>query len=288
MQIKLRQYPHPVLSYFADDLINCAFQSTIKTSITQTTYKFDVICKTSSQGLLDLIKKNQAHYAIHIECPSTRFRKLFPSLNGSFSFEIPADLLDGKVQICAFITASENILNYKNTDFNQDYGEISFRINKGDVLAVDRDRLFYAEKQIDPLKKIPSIFTVIQNNNPNPPPFDIELTGNKVAILLSPENFRGYKFTSMVQDLQSTLATMLILPALAALVETMRVESAKNQEMEFEDRRWFRALGKKLKNIGIDIHDPNSFIDSSIVIAQKLIGDPLAASLKTLEAYHEE
>lgn len=288
MQIKYRQYPHPVLSYFSDDLINCAFQSTIKTSITQTTYKFDVIFKTSSKGLLDLIKMHKAHYAIHIECPSTRFRKIYPTSNEIFSFEIPADFLDGKVQICAFITASDGISNYKNSDFNPDYGEISFKINKGDVLAVDRDRLFYAEKQIDPLKRIPSIFTVIQNNNENPPPFDIELSGNKVAILLSPENFRSYKFTSMVQDLQSTLATMLILPALAALVETIRIEGAKNQEMDFEDRRWYRVLNKKLKNIGIDVSDPNSFIDSSIVIAQKLIGDPLAASLKTLEAYQEE
>lgn len=286
MQIKYRQYPHPVLAYFSDDLVKCAFQSTIKTVTTTTAYKFNAICVTSSRDLNKLIKDNKAQYAFHVECASTRFRELFCSFEKEFSFEVPADKLNGRVEICSFILAAEDIPKYKNQNFNEDYDGTSFRIRKGDVLAVDRDRSFIADKETDPLKKIPSIFTVSVDTSRNAPPLDIDATGNKVVIKLSKENFERYKMLKMNQNLHAVLASLLITPALISLLEMIKTEGA--QVDEYEERRWYRALINKLKNIGIDISASNSFTDSSIVVAQRLIGDSLTSSLKNLEGYESE
>lgn len=286
MQIKYRQYPHPVLSYFSDDLDNCAFQATLKITTTRTIYGFEAVCKTSSQDLDDLIKNKKAYYAFHIESPITRFREIYTSFLENFSFEIPADYLDGKVQICSFILAAEDLSNYKNSDFHPDYGNIGFRVKKGDVLAVDRDRAFDADKEIDPLKKLPSIFTVTPNESKDAPPIDLDSTGNKVVIKLSKENFERYKFLAMNQNLQSTLASILIVPTLVSLLEMIKGENIQVDELE--ENRWFRVIAKKLKIMGIDVNNPNSFTDSSLLIAEKLIGNPMNTSLEALEGFQTE
>lgn len=288
MQINYRQYPHPVLSYFSDDLVRCAFQTTLKTAATKTTYKFDLVAKTSNQDLNTLIKDKKAAFSIHIECPTTRFRRIYKTYEEQHSFEISSDLLDGRVQVCAFIIAGENIPNYKNSNFHSDYGNMTFKVQKGDILAVDRDRTFDAEKNIDPLKRIPSIFQVRKNNNENPTPFDLDLDSHKVVIMLSPENYEQYKFLSQAQDLQSTMSSMLILPALIELLERIKSGATGNENMEYEDLRWYRVLTNRLREFGINVEDVNSFTDSTLVIAQKLIGDPLLPSLKTLTAYNTE
>mgnify|MGYP000701424699 CR=1 FL=1 len=52
----------------------------------------------------------------------------------------------------------EDIENYKNRNFHPDYSGASFTVSKGDVLAVGLDRHFDANKDIDPLQNISSIF----------------------------------------------------------------------------------------------------------------------------------
>lgn len=286
MIIRYRQYPHPVLSYFSDDLVGCAFQTTFRILNTKNSYIFEAKAKTSSKDLVDLIDNERACYALHIECASTRFRNIYTSNTEEFSFEIDANELDGRVQVCSFILATEDLDNYKNKNFHPDYGDITFKVRKGDVLAVDRDQSFSAEKEIDPLKKIPSIFTVCVNNAPDASPYDIDINSNKVVIKLSQENFTKYKLLSINQNLQSTLASLILLPALVSLLETLKLD--RGQFDEYEEMRWFRVIENRLNAIGIDLNNPNTFSDSSVAIAQKLIGDPITSSLTALEGYESE
>lgn len=285
MQINYRQYPHPVLAHFSDDLVKCAFQCMLKTITTKTEYKIEVTCKTSSRDLVNLINDKKAYYAVHIECASTRYRKLFTSFNKEFVFEIAADKLNGRVQVCSFILAAEDIPDYKNKNFNEDYEDATFKVKKGDVLAVDRDRNFIADKEIDPLKKIPSIFTVSVDTSRNAPPMDIDTNSNRVVINLSQENFNRYRLLQSASNLQTTLSSLVVMPALVSLLELI-----KNAERldEYDEYRWFRVLASKLKDIGIDLSIEHSFNDSTIAVAQKLIGDPLTSALKNLEGYESD
>jgi len=282
MLIKRRQYPHPVLSYFSDDLVDCEFQTTLTHSTTKTAYVFNAVCKTSCRDLAGLIKDGRAKYAFHFECNTTRFRRLFASHEDEFSFEIPAAEIDGKVQICSFILAAQDIADYKISNFHSDFNNARFSIRKGDVLAVDYDRDFFAEKEIDPLKKIPSIFTVLINNSDGAPPYDYELGEYKIVIYLSKENFERYKMLELDQSLQTTMASLIIVPALSLILEQFRADSSLFSE--HEEKRWFRVLNKKLEGIGIDIKNDATFINTSLVVAQQLIGDPVTLSLKALEA----
>ncbi|RAV17811.1 hypothetical protein [Paenibacillus contaminans] len=286
MQINYRQYPHPVLSYFADDVIDSDFQASLRSSKTQNTYIFEAYCVTSCDGVNQLIAEKKAYFAFHFECSTTRFRKVFASFETDFTFQLPADSIDGKVQICSFILAAENIYNYSLPEFHPDYEGHSFIIKKGDVLAIDAERTFFAEKEIDPLKRIPSIFSVQPNRSENALPFDMDSSGHKIIIKLSEENFDHYKTISLNQNLQPLLSSLIIMPALVSILEM--IKTAEDQDFDPEECRWYQVIKSRLKELGVDVENRNTFSDSTIVLAQKLIGDPLNISLLALVNFEDE
>jgi hypothetical protein len=286
MQINYRQYPHPVLSYFSDDVINSDFQASLKSSRTQNTYIFEASCVTSSEGINQLIAERKARFAFHFECPTTRFRKVFASFDSNFSFQLAADYIEGKVQICSFILASEDIDDYTLPEFHSDYEGHFFFIKKGDVLALDTERTFFAEKEVDPLKRIPSIFSVQPSRSENALPLDMDSSGHKIIIKLSEENFEHYKTIALNQNLQPLLSSLIIMPALVSILEM--IKNGEEQEFDPEECRWYQVINSRLKELGIDTANKNTFSDSTLAVAQKLIGDPLNISLLALVNFEDE
>ncbi len=288
MHVKPRSYPHPVLSHFSDDIVESQFQSTVKITGSKTAYVFEVVSKTSNQDLLKLIKSGAAEYAVHVECALTRYRSFFADRAERFRFELPATAVDGRVEVCSFILALTNLSRYTNQDFHPDYRGLSFTVRKGDTLAVSADQSFIAEKKMDPLRKIPSIFLVIRNEADDAPAIDIDTSGHKVIVKLSKTNYETYAFVKRAQPLHSSLNSMIIVPALVAVLEDVeRAANTTDGLVSLESRRWYSTLSRRLKDLGVDPADPESFTDSSPSLAQRLIGEPLTEGLKTLRSYEE-
>src|SRR5262249_7575003 len=114
MQVKPRAYPHPVLSYFNDDIVGSQFQSTVAVKGTKTAYFLDVTAKTSKKDLVAMIQAGKAQYAVHVECALTRYRSLFAGSAERFNFEIPAVSIDGRVDVCSFVLALDDVPAYSN------------------------------------------------------------------------------------------------------------------------------------------------------------------------------
>lgn len=288
MQIKPRSYPHPVLSHFSDDVVGAQFQTTVAVTGTKTAYVFDIVAKTSSRDLVTLIEARKAQYAIHVECALTRYRQLFASGDERFQFEIPSTEIDGRVEVCSLILALEDLPAYSNRNFHKDYQGLLFAVRKGDTLAVAADQVFIAEKKTDPLRRIPSIFVIVPNEAENAPAMEIDTTGPKISVSLSKPNYDAYNFLRQAQHLRSTLNSMIIVPALVAVLEDVkRAAASADGLVDFESRRWFSTLSRRLREMGIDPTDYDSFTESSPALAHRLIGEPLADSLKNLRSYEE-
>src|SRR5690606_10347048 len=145
MRISYRSYPHPVLSYFSDDLVKCAFQATVEVETTSTFYRVTVRAELSSGDLTSLIRSGKAAYALHVECSPTRYRRITTSAEQVFVLDIPTSAVQGVVDLCVLIVATQPINEYRNANFHSDYGGRAFAVGKGDVLAVAEDRTFVAE-----------------------------------------------------------------------------------------------------------------------------------------------
>lgn len=284
MQVNYRAYPHPVLSYFSDDYVRCLYQTNIMTTVSRSGYAFSVMSKTSSSSLNQLLVQGDATHAVHIECAATRYRRLFTSQNDSFNIDIANGLLEGRVYICSFIVAAKDIEYYSSSEFHPDFGGRGFAVKKGDILAVDKDRNFAAENDYDPLRKLPSIFTIMPSLAEDAPPIDVDSNTHKVVIRLSHEVHETYKKLSADSAMAHILSSMVVVPALISLLETISQAAADGDTSDLEARRWYRVLVAKLKEIGYALEDNGEgFSDSTLVIAQKLIGQPLLLGVRGLK-----
>lgn len=283
MKIDFRHFPHPVLSHFApEDLGGDVYQTDINIFARKSVYRFEVKFMTDNRTLLDLVAEKKAFYAIHLECRSTRIRKMFTSFDDKYEFTLPTDELDGHVQLCSFILAAEEIPDYQNLSAHTDYGDTAFRIMKGDVLAVAPDQTFSVQKEDDPLKQVPSIFSISVSDEKGVPAFDYNADDDKVDVILSRENFDRYNQLSQGQDYWPILSAIFVVPVLTLLLEGMKVPDSHDEN---GDRRWFIVLWSKLEELGIDITNDGR---SSIQLAQMLIGDPVILALKNLESIGKE
>lgn len=289
MLVRPRSYPHPVLSHFGDDVLDSAFQCTVAVQGTQTSYAAKVTARTSNKGIQDLVRAGRAEYAVHLECPATRYRGLFSSTDETFQFEVPATLVDGRVEVCSFILAKADIASYRNDRFHPDYDQLSFSVRRGDVLAVGLDQAFTADKHVDPLRRIPSIFVIVPDEDVRAPAIDIDTTGHKIRVSLAQPAYEMYAFLRQSQPLHPSLNSMVIVPALVLVLEEIRTAAQSADGLiPYEGRRWYGTLSRRLQDFRIDIRVPDSFRDSSLALAQRLIGEPLDAALTTLKSYEEE
>lgn len=279
MQIKPRLYPHPVLAWFSDDYRAAMFQPAFEVSGNKAFYKIQLTCRTSSRSLSRLIEDKQAAYAMHIECPATRYRVLFTSTDQIFETDIPVADLDGKVEVCRLIVAGQEINNYASDEFHPDFTGRSFNLRRGDVLAVAEDITFYADKKSDELAKLPSIFSIRRASEDDAPPLNVDLMGDRIAVYLSPSTHE--KFISLNSDelLRSTLSVSVLIPALVLALEKMT--RPENREA-LVDLRWYRTVVKKLRDIGINADSFGEEGESSLVLSNKLLGDPLSGAFDDL------
>lgn len=283
MQIKPRSYPHPVLAHFSDDIVNSIFMPVVEVKGNKNAYVFDAVFKTNNADLLQLIEQKKARYAVHIECTQTRYRNIFKSATEKFSFEVPAGLLDGRVEVTSFILATKPMEKYRNGCFHPDYAKLTFRVRKGDTLAVGHDREFTAEKKSDPLRKVPSIFSIVPSDEDDATGMDVDTGGDKVRITLSRANFDAYTSLKADQSLHSMLAAAVIVPALVTVIDEIRRAADGSGTDDLAERRWFMVVARRLREVGIDPHNAESFVESSLRIAHELIGQPLSASLEGLK-----
>ncbi|MBJ8007711.1 hypothetical protein [Bacillus cereus] len=296
-----RNYPHPVLSKNTDDFnpAKASFDIKVSKKIERMNYK--LICSVSlkEKNLESLLAEGKIAFLVKIICSATRYREVFQFQDMDYIITIPAIMAEKKVEIYTFIVATEKNESYFSKDFNEDYEGTSFIVFPGDVLAEGSEYQFKVDKKIDSLVKIPSIFTITYNNHKDTPPVDVNIAGEKIIVTLNHENFQKYKYLRELQNQYGHLAaltsSLFILPALVNVINDIRksldecnndYETIKVYIAEYEiNHRWFKVLNMKLQDKGILLNKPEDLVESSLVIAQKLLGDPISNGLQFFDEF---
>lgn len=281
MQINQRLYPHPVLSWFSDDYPRGIFQPALQVTPNKSFFRLLLVCKTSSKALKGLIAERKAAYCIHVECPATRFRSAFTSYEENYEIDIPVSDLDGKVEVSRTIVCTATIKNFSSEEFHSDFSGRSFDLSPGDVMAAAETVEFPAIKKDDELAKLPSIFSILRSQEENPEHFDIDLGDQKIKILLAPELHKTFLDLNAEIAMRATLCSLILIPALISALEHVR---STDETSALFDRRWFVVLSKRAKDVGIDVLSLKDSAESSLVIAGKLLGNPLSKSFNDLES----
>ncbi|MGA5691552.1 hypothetical protein [Cytobacillus pseudoceanisediminis] len=291
-----KNYPHPVLSFYTDDFdpSKAKFDIKISKKTDRMNYQFFCDVVLEEENLKDLLNNGKLAFVVKVICSTTRYRNVFQFNDLEHLITIPSYLLERRVEISTFIVATEQINNYSSLSFNEDYDDASFTVFQGDVLAEGSEYKFNVDKQIDPLVKVPSIFTIVYSDSNQAPPIDVRSMEEKIVVTLNKENFQKYKYLKGLQNQFGNLAaltsSLFILPGLITVVDDIRrelmelngdLEAIKDYIEEKEnEHRWFKVINARLLDKGIKLSEPENITESSLVIAQKLLGDPLSNGLQ--------
>jgi len=275
-----RLYPYPVLSPYSDDYPNSFFRAEVQASL-GVNLQIHVSFETDNENLRELIQSGKATYALHIECPSTYFRKLLKFKNSDCDIEIPAKQVDNKVFAIPFILSCQSVDNFCSDSFHPDYNGAVFTVPKAGILAFSKALTIPIEKERDYLQKINSIFTLVKNTDPNAEIIDIDLLDERIKIRLPFNDYVSFNEIQSEPSYHPVLCSMVIFPALVSVLH--EVFNKEEGLIDYQDYRWFRALKKQLTHLGCNI-EASSEDNDPVELAQRLLGKPLSKGISVLSS----
>lgn len=282
MEIKHKLYPYPVLSPSSNDYSAGKFDITADFIKDGYNLRIDFMATLTSESLIDLIKSGQARYVYHLECPQTGFRTVIQTNKTAISYSLQSKSVNGKLQVCSFIVAATDIINYSSTDFHDDYRGMLFDIEAGCVMAVGQMLSVDISKDIDDLANTTSIFSIVRNADVSCQQMLVDMSGRKIVVKMPLREYFGYKALSRAPEAQPILNSLTIIPALIYVLEELRSLRVEERQ-ENAELMWYRALSSTLaQKFDCDIESEEFNSQNFMELAQKLINNPLSDAFRTL------
>ncbi|MDO4793674.1 MAG: hypothetical protein Q3993_05785 [Filifactor alocis] len=283
MDIKFKLYPHPVLWDKVDDYKTSEFECDIEMQREIKKFVLIVRFKLKNQELQKMIEVGLAEFVLHIESPASSYRILEKSAVEEIKVILPDDKLLGRISLCPFVVAKEDVSDFYNSDWNEDYKGVRFQVSKGTVLAIATQQSFTVDKEPDDLSDLPSIFTIYKKETTEDMPVEVEIHSPKIRIGLNIKDYENYAPTKYgTQDSVNIVNAFLIYPALIFIFERL-----KEGLEEYEDYRWFKAIQRMFQQYSVKLdYDLVSSV-SSLELAQKLMSLPVSKGLVSLASLGE-
>lgn len=275
MIIQDRSFPHPVLAPFRDDVSPSAFTLALAVDSDADNYFLTTHIDYANPTLSSLIAEGRAQYCIHIECKRNFFRQTHTSAKPDARITLRTSDIVGRVEVNGFICAVDEIPQYRVLGSHADYGEASFDIGKGDVLAVAETVTFDAFVDYDPLARISSILTIRCSDTIVDGPVELDSNGDKIIATLSKSDYERYVDLKADPSVAPLLANQVVVPAIHEAIHEIKQTDSDELELEM-NKRWFRAILKKLEELNIDVRHADS---SAVAATQALLRLPLRRSL---------
>lgn len=261
-----KSFPYPVLREGSEDYVDGAFQATLRYALSKDAQKIRVEADfiTSEPAIEKLLQSKKAEFALLIDARETYFRDLITTRKRSAKREYDGGQIKGPVTLLAYIVATQDIKDYRSELFNHEYAGRSFRIESGDVIALDRPREFYVGQEV--FAHIGTVFELVEEDGIAEGEIKLGLEDDKVQIRVSPEQkalldtARGQKKT------QPILLSGVYLPTLMQVLAHM-----SRGVGDFEDKKWYRAIISKCEIEGVELNEETDLL----AVAQKLLSFPM-------------
>lgn len=280
MKIKNKLTPYPILSLYNDDYLNSSFEVDINVECKFNELLVDAKFKLNNSDLKQLILDGLAVYTLHIECPMTSFRKKYDTDQTELSFKIATDNLKEKVEICSYIVACDDILNYSNKNFHSDYDGVCFNIEKGNILAIGTGKDVTIIKNNDDLENLPSIIKICPMKDLKKGTISVDTDDSNYILVGVYEGIIEKYYELGKSKYKNTVMTLILLPVIELVLLRMKYSDEDEKE-----KKWYRVIENLLNQNGIEVEDLDiqNKEKSVLAIAQDIFADPISRSFEELE-----
>jgi hypothetical protein len=273
MRYNNRLFPHPVLGI--EDDVSGEFSAELTYRSDKDFITLSPTFKLLEEVLRQFIDDGKAHFLIQVYCSSTMYREVFKTKSVlPEPITIPSLRLRGDVEVHFFICAFNTIDKFFSKNFNTEYNNFHFAIDRSDILAYGGKAKFTANKSPEELKSVSSLIRVRNSQKVTHPMWN-EYDGEKIDIMLCEDDYNNYQLVLKNRIFHNLLHCSIVLPALVDALYFIDTNEAK----DFEDRRWFKAL-KEIKS--------NSKVADCFRIAQNILDQPSDRTFGTMLTLMEE
>lgn len=137
-------------------------------------------------------------------------------------------------------------------------------------------------KEMEDLANTPSVFSIIRNADPLVTHMIVGIDGQKIVVKLPLNDYYSYKQLAKAPITQPVLNAITIIPALTYALEELKCRSIEERE-ELSESGWYRTVRKTLlTKFDVDIESNDFNQQNMVVLAQRLINDPLTEAFKVL------
>ena len=280
MEIKYKLYPYPVLWDKNDDYKKPSkFSVEVEPKEDFKNIKLKINFLLKDKEIEKLIKENKAEYVVHIEGSSTYFREIISTKETEISYVLKDRDILGRLQVNFFILARQDIKNYKNDNFNEDYSSETFNLKKGNIIAIADGYRFDIEKNDDELGKISSIFSICKKETVEQTGMTIDMGYEKIRIGLNITDYVNYSQLSQNPNKVESVNSIIIFPALIYIFEQLKKDF---NETDYTEYKWFRALENIFKKNGEELNKGLLENEISIDLAQRVLNYPIERAFNSL------
>ena len=123
-------------------------------------------------------------HPLHVECDNTLFRRADDFTTPEYQAALPATDIHHDTEVNAFVRATAPIPKYKIAGAHDDYGDATFDVRPGDILAVANGQVFDASQKADPLRRVGSLMVIDRPNEAGDHALRYDAGADKIRILL--------------------------------------------------------------------------------------------------------
>ena len=276
-------YPYPVIRPYTEDYKKTIFEGALSVNLQPDGY---LICPNFVMTNLEidnLISEGKLTYAIEVISPSTWYRKLF-IVKDNAPIKLEPIYIHERVEIIPCIVAKEEIQNFVNMDFEDEYKGLVFNIKAGDIIAIGEAKVFDALYKNDVIKDGVPIVNI--GGSDEIKEIICDYSGRFIEVTLPMEVYKNYLDCGSNPTKYDVLNSVLSIPP---LVEAIRIIADDDnplfpQKSRLESKAWYKTIMINLKRIaGNNDNKYRDLLSKPFVAAEMLMGNNYVNALKYIE-----
>ena len=286
MQIGNRIFPYPVVNRNEElsDFINgacykLAFGEPENPIISDRHYLTlkDVHIELVDDTLREFVQNGYMEATLVVESPESVFRKTYSIGLTPITIKVPLIVLSGTVTISSYLYATKDIFEYKSINFNEDYSNIEFELNKFDIVGIDDGFSFNIEHNDLADNVSESIFEIIRGENSQKYiQYNTDEGDSKIYIYLPKEKFEQYSQVKTSRPFMYIFMGLIVVPVLVDIFNRLKNEFRFCEDIIDinESYPWFKSVARSYKSIENMNLSVSTFMNSNTLeFAQKIFNN---------------
>jgi hypothetical protein len=261
--------------------------------------KFDFVLDEGT--LKSLVESGDALFYVNVECGLTYYRKPIIQADEHFELEIPYSEVSGSLEIFVGVIAAKDIKSFHAAGFADRFGNVTFDIDKGDILAAGTGWSVELE-ELDG-EATPYIYVARDESEDDHNALWVDWSNDVLTIYLQKELYDIYYNRAKGEKFKSILMALVMKPAILSALQkeiwNARVangdtvdETAEEDGVDTQGKRWLRKLNVLLQRVmeregytwdidAVSLDDDREPNTLSFAV-ERLLNEPLKNAMKAI------